>query len=289
MTILSVLFSALYIGIAFLNFIGTVHGPNLLGRFAIGTLALSLVYIWCLTVYFNKKPKSARLYAGFVCIGLLPIGLGLSLWPLTSKLERWATEHRDRKVSVTDFEDASYRSKKGNLLGLRIRFTLRVPKDDYYHFSPSLELPAEVYSNAWQHAREPFGTPGPFTLRVVKVTSEPALPLDVPTPYGLLKKKTDYRFTLIAVPQYLIMRKNPEQPCILSWPENNRRSFEWIANLAEPTPYHFVLLHSGTAIDTVTKTHVSQNNLYQGIKAEDYPTCGTGMTLYSSDVSQHDL
>ena len=101
------------------------------------------------------------------------------------------------RASVVDVSDEAFLSERGSQIGLRLKYTLRFPRDGFYSPVPQV-YPERINS----------GYTGALSLRTHKVTIDPApdgLPPSVELRYisrAMYRGGQSYRFTIDLVPNY---------------------------------------------------------------------------------------
>ena len=113
------------------------------------------------------------------------------------------------RASVVDVSDEAFLSERGSQIGLRLKYTLRFPRDGFYSPVP------QVYPE-----RINAGYTGALSLRVHKVTIDPlpeGLPATVELRYisrAMYRGGQLYRFTIDLVPNYALFQDGGLGFCI---------------------------------------------------------------------------
>jgi len=109
----------------------SVHGPAGLTIASPIYLAVALGAIWWVARRFERVGLVS--IAGVVVLGAAPAMFASLDW-----LERRAHDARVAATRVTDVRDESIRSASGRLIGVRVMYTVSVPKRGYFAILPSL-------------------------------------------------------------------------------------------------------------------------------------------------------
>ena len=153
--------------------------------------------------------KNARWKTAWIsCLGLVLLGAAVPLHYLTEKYDAWRDEkivEAQRNTEVFDVTDEPFRSPAGNLLGLRVHYSVRFPSSDRYSPGPRLLTVDESI-------REFRG------MTILNSTVEPrprALSNSpLPVPYGRYQAGVTYHFTFETVPFYLIPSRDRSGFCM---------------------------------------------------------------------------
>src|SRR3990172_6723396 len=131
MVLLGFVFSLLYLGIAGFLTLTSVHGPNALGVFGPAYALVSLAVLWWrFAVLQSRRPPHALLR--FLGTALALGAAAPLLLALAVVQDEWSYRRRAalaERIEITDVADEPLLGAHGNPIGIRLRFTARVPPD----------------------------------------------------------------------------------------------------------------------------------------------------------------
>jgi hypothetical protein len=158
------------------------------------------------TVLQRKNPRLKTVMLSG--LGLTLFAVAVPVYYLTHKYDSWRDEkiiEAQRNTQVFDVSDEPFRSAAGNLLGVRLRYSVRFPTSD--HASPGPRL-----LTVDESIRDFRG------MTILNTTVEPRpRPLSnspLPVPYGRYKGGITYHFTFETVPFYLIPSRDRSGFCM---------------------------------------------------------------------------
>lgn len=204
--IVAVVFSLSFLLPSFV-FLAFGKESGIFAEVAVGYLLVSQSVFWF--GFFFLRRKNPRWKTAWLSgLGLILLGAAFPLHYLTEKYDAWHDEQiieTERNTEVFDLSDEPFYSAKGNLLGVRIRYSVRFPVSERYSPGPRLLTVDESI-------REFRG----MTILNTSVEPRPR-PLSnspLPVPYGRYKAGITYHFTFETVPFYLIPSRDRSGFCM---------------------------------------------------------------------------
>lgn len=186
-------------------------------------------------------------------------------------------------VRVFDVQDAPLLSEKGNLLGMRIHFSIEVPKTKYYDLEVRAEPTDDLYRLLVQKTRETKDTPpssnwhpGIITQMTIARARMLAPKLDLKIGSGAgyqLDANTVYTFEMDFVPSFVGTRSG--EMCVWSPLETSPDSpyFDTARTMAEPFAYDLTVGVYPQTVKQQSRNKLSLKSLADGISAEGIPSC----------------
>ena len=173
---------------------------------ALAYLFISQLILWFGFIFLYKMKSPQKTLLLFV-LGLALLGAAFPVHTITEKYDSWRDEkiiEAQRNTQVFDITDEPFRSPSGNLLGVRLRYSVRVPTSGRYSPGPRL-LTAD------KSLRDFRG------LTILNTTVEPrparADASLLTVPYGRYEKEITYQFTVEMIPFYLIPSRDRSGYC----------------------------------------------------------------------------
>jgi hypothetical protein len=245
MIVSAIVFSLLFVAIAYTLVFASIHGPDSLRAFALIYLIVANVVWWWSFVRFRRVRVKTR-YFILEGIGLLALGpaFGTGAY-LYAEAKDW---YRVQHTRITDVRDELL-NDAGRPVGISLYFTAEFPLHSYYWIEASLE-PPDGYSSRIAHEipARAFHL-APLRMRAIAKSVEP-FPAgedatrvrqdeaDLPA-FGLrFERGIAYRFRFDLVPSYL--RKTKQDALCIAYPADDHPSlprdvFGAILRLKEPT------------------------------------------------------
>jgi hypothetical protein len=131
----------IYILIGFFFFAASVHGPNALPYFTAVYLFLALAATWIIYSRIERKnpPRKTFIFAG-LCSGIAVLLAGLSFGSLIwlSDWENYSERKMAANTEVLNMQDELLLSPAGNPIGVRLKYSMRFPKSDYFSQLPNM-------------------------------------------------------------------------------------------------------------------------------------------------------
>lgn len=216
---LAALFTLGYAGQAgLLVVLGTETTPAL-HALAVGNALLCSLLLWIWCFWLNvRRPRDASRHLVLVAVVLLAPAFFLPT--LSAWYEEAGIARRVAATDLHDVTDEALYSARGNLLGVRVGFTLIPPGTDYYGVEPVVLPPVRLQERLEETLREAGLDTRLATLRTVRRTIDPQptainarrLSEDVLYHAGgglYLEAGVAYGFTFDLLPGYLLDPRDP--------------------------------------------------------------------------------
>jgi hypothetical protein len=219
MTWLAALFTLAYAGQAFLLVILGTHAAHSLTGFAIGSAIVCGVLLWTwFFVLLARRPLRMRRKLGLAGIVLLTPAFFLP--SLAGWYDQAELAFRISRTNLTDVTDEPLQTAAGNVIGMRIGFTVKPPETGYYALDPLVRMPQSLVDEMAARAPQRSLDPKAVDLRVVRRVIDPAprrinasrLPepvLDMAGGGLYLEGGVPYGFTFDLLPAYLLDPTDP--------------------------------------------------------------------------------
>ena len=275
----------------------SIHGPESSPAFALAYFLIGNAIWWWAFTRFRRKgaPLYYTLLGG---VGFIALGFGAGAVPhvFDSAFE----EYKLTRTVVSDVRDELLLSEQGNPIGVRLRFTLRFPMEDYYWIEPHLQPPNGLYQTIAGRMPERVRRMSPLDLEPIAKSVEPyphALNADRVDDLFFIgafslrfKKNVDYQFTFDLAPTYF--KRKPKEPgmCFVepnenNWP-NSREAFEALIQVDVEVPYRVSI--NGTTYgdrfrepgEMLTSESYNPGVFHEGIQAETPGPCAETENYY---------
>jgi len=248
MIVSAILFSLLFVAIAYTLAIASIHGPESLQAFALIYLIVANVVWWWSFLRFRRRRVKTR-YFILEGVGLLALGpaFGAGAY-LYAEAKDW---YRVQHTRITGVRDELLLSDAGRPVGISLHFTAEFPLSSYYWIEASLH-PPDGYSSRIAHdiPARAFHL-APIRMRAIAKSVEPVpagedaarvqqYQADLPA-FGLrFERGVAYRFRFDLAPSYL--RKTKQDAFCIAYPADDHPSlprdvFGAILRLKQPTPW----------------------------------------------------
>lgn len=303
MTWLATLFSLGYAGQAALLIVLGADAAPVLKAFAIGNVVLCTLLLWAWHFVINVGGDQRGARRRLVPVGVLLFAPAFFLPTLAGWYEQARLTMRSADTDLFDVTDEPLLSARGNVVGVRVGFTLIPPQTGYYSIEPVLLPPADtvqVLTTALQAAGLADDL---FELRTVRRVIDP-LPrainvrrlseevLDRAGGGLYLEDGVAYGFTFDLIPGYLLDPRDPlpvrnvtelARYC-LALPESRsqRAAVERMASLDRPHNYRIAVSQTtfgwdgGDTPARATTALYAPAMFYRGVLAEGAPACPSG-------------
>ncbi len=303
MTWLSVLFTLGYAGqAALLMVLGTATAPAL-QAFAIGNAVLCALLLWgwhfVLAVRGERRDARRRLMP----VAVLLLAPAFFLPTLSDWYETARIALRTAGTDLGDVTDEPLVSARGNVIGVRVGFTLIPPQTGYYDVEPTVRPPLAVVESVSGALRAAGLATDLFDLRIVRRTIDPEprainvrrLAEDALDRAGgglYLEEGVAYGFTFDFLPGYLLDPRDPlpvrnatefDGYCLaLPEPQSQREAVAALVSLDVAQPYRIAVSQTtfgwGADDQPVTPTvgRYAPALLFRGVLAEGAPACASG-------------
>jgi hypothetical protein len=275
----------------------SIHGPESSPAFALAYFLIGNTIWWLAFARFQQK--DAPLYytlLGGVAFIALGFGAGAAPHVFDSAFE----EYKLTRTVVSDVGDELLLSEQGNPIGVRLRFTLRFPIEDYYWIEPHLQPPNGLYRTISDRMPERVHRMSPLNLETIAKSVEPypdALNGDRGEDMFFIgavglrfEKNVDYQFTFDLAPAYF--KRRPKEPgmCFVqpnenNWP-NSREAFEALIQVDVEAAYRVSI--NGTTYgdrfrdpgEMLTSESYNPRVFHEGIQAEAPGPCAETENYY---------
>jgi hypothetical protein len=243
----------------------TIHGAAPGVAVAFVPLALGLTVLWGGYLFLARRsvPGASAIFTIYA-VGLLT--LNEMLLPMTP-LRALKGQRTIDAIDVRDIRDEPLVSARGNPIGIRLTFELRVPETVVANVSASVFAPV-----AGQ-------TPGPLQLaRSHQRSIDPAPESE--GAYYVFRKGEVYRFTEATLPNFLSYDEKTREPCLRPTEVPDAELPNILATTA-PARYQTAILVSSEFAPTneqlaeyVTSLQYDVKSMYQTIVREGNRRCG---------------
>ncbi len=112
--------------------------------------------LWCWYFFLRRRGyrrKTPLLVAGALAVGAAMTVAANASWGLFVNLEVARNERLAAATQVLDMRDEMLLSPKGDPIGVRLRYTVRFPRSDYFWQSASLESGSRNAVGVWADGR----------------------------------------------------------------------------------------------------------------------------------------
>ena len=198
---IAIFFSLLYVILSFVLLLPAKED----GNFVYGALSffvVSLSLIWLFNAFFEKKQFAYKtIWFLLVAIGIS--GLIIPVWWATETISNAhyaALEENFRNTKVTNIHDEVLFTERNNPIGIRLRYTVTVPRSGRYFPEPSV---GDGKSRA-----------GHFFLAAVKIKPLPQLDGRGVSLAGNYKAGVSYEIIADLRPQFLLPEQKTANPCV---------------------------------------------------------------------------
>ena len=228
------------------------------------------------------------------------IALGFGAGAVPHAVDSAIEEYKLTNTGVSDVTNELLLSEQGNPIGVRLRFKLRFPKEDYYWIEPHLQPPNGLYRTIFDRLPERVHRTNPLNLEPIAKSVEPyphALNADRGEDMFFIgafslrfEKNVDYQFTFDLAPTYFKRRPKELGRCFVepnanNWP-NSREAFEALIQADVEAAY--LVRISGTTYgdrfrdpgEMLTSNKYNPRVFYEGIEAEAPGPCAETENYY---------
>jgi hypothetical protein len=261
--VIAVLFSLLYAVVAcFLALVGSFHGPGLFPYFVLCLLAPLLGVWWWLCFFLPAhKPR-------YPLIWLILCGVGLGVLLIEGifagqrTLAAWEFRRMEKRAAATqvaDMRDEPLLWKDSAPIGIRLRYSLRFPDDDYFWQSPSLFPSTDLgYTVGWNIVGENIEPP----LRIVKpgIDLVPIEAAHLPPDVRRYERGKLYHFTVDLVPDFLALSSDGANVCVVRPAPQFAARLEKLLSRDDEIP--FMVTVSGTNFRAPTRNSYGPKIFY---------------------------
>lgn len=169
---------------------------------ALGFFIVSLLLLWCFYALFERK-QFARKTIWFILVAIGISGMVIPVWWATETISNayyTALEENFRSTTVTNFHDEVLFTERNNPIGIRLRYTVTVPRSGRYFPTPSV-------GNGKSRA-------GHFYLAAVKIKPLPQLEARGVSLAGNYKAGVSYEIVADLRPNFLLPDKKTGTLCV---------------------------------------------------------------------------
>ena len=217
--IIGLIFTLVYIVLAYFLMIMSIHGPRLFPYFELDFLVVALGVLWWLCFFVpRRKPGHLSLVLTLcgLAIGALLILVSYASWGRLVDWEVYLDQKRAAATEVLNMQDQPLLLQGRAPIGIRLKYSIRFPDSDYYWQSPSVYPQTDIgYFMAWSIIHETIEPPMQIVSSGVEVPTETAhLP-----PIGRRYEQGKlYNFTVDLVPDFLALSADRTRVCIVRLP-----------------------------------------------------------------------
>ena len=148
----------------------SIHGPESSPAFALAYFLIgNAIWWWAFTRF---RQKGAPLYYTLRG-GVAFIALGFGAVAVPHVFDSAFEKYKLTRTVVSDVGDELLLSEQGNPTGVRLRFTLRFPMEDYYWIEPHLQPPNGLYQTIAGRMPERVRRMSPLDLNTIAKSVEP--------------------------------------------------------------------------------------------------------------------
>ena len=169
---------------------------------ALGFFVVSLSLLWFFYTFFERK-QSAHKTIWFILVAIGISGLIIPVWWATETISNAyyaALEKNFRNTTVTNFHDELLFTERNNPIGIRLRYTVTVPRSGRYFPTPSV---------GYGKSRA-----GHFYLTAVKINPLPQLEGRGVSLAGHYKAGVSYEIIADLRPNFLLPDRKTGKPCV---------------------------------------------------------------------------
>jgi hypothetical protein len=169
---------------------------------ALGFFVVSLSLLWFFYALFERK-QFAHKTIWFILLAIATSGMVIPAWRVTETISNayyTALEENFRSTTVTNFNDEVLFTERNNPIGIRLRYTVTVPRSGRYFPTPSV---VDGKSRA-----------GHFYLVAVKIKPLPQLKARGVSLAGNYKAGVSYEIVADLRPLFLLPDKKTGKPCV---------------------------------------------------------------------------
>ena len=265
--IIGIIFTILYAVIAyFLALLMSVHGPELILPFSIGFLVIAIVVLWCVFFFVkrqNFKHSSVIFFFSSVGVGLLLVGTIILSWEPLVGLDVYRSEKHSQNTEVSNMTDEILFSPKGNPIGIRLKYSMRFPDNNYFWESSSMSPEKYLGVSIWAD------------MRIANRNIEP--PMIGTDPLKYEQGKT-YNFTVDMIPYFVIQNVDKTKLCIMNPPKEYAAAFQKLIQNNEAVRFNIRV--SGTKFTGITTNTYSPKEFYDTAIKEGAFECKGNQTIY---------
>ena len=199
--VIAISFSLLYVILSFGLLLPAKEDDNFVYG-ALGFFVISLSLLWLFYALFERKQSAHKtIWLMLVAIGIF--ALIIPIWWATETISNAycaALEENFRSTTVTDFHDEVLFTERNNPIGIRLRYTVTVPRSGRYFPEPSV---GDGKSRA-----------GHFYLTAVKIKPLPQLDGRGVSLAGNYKAGVSYEIIADLRPYFLLPEQKTGNPCV---------------------------------------------------------------------------
>lgn len=262
--ILSVIFTLIYFSIGLFFFAASVHAPNFFPYSVLVFLALSIAVLWW--AYYlirNSKLKYKTLgllLSGLVIAGLMVGACFLSLNVL-SEIEIYEDKKQAANTKVLNMQEELLYSQAGNPIGVRLKYSMIFPKNDYFWQLPTMDPQQYLNINILANMRNTTQVIEPSMIAKVKEAPK-------------FEKDKNYNFVMDMVPNFIGQDFKTKKICIIAPQAAYVARFNEIM-ADEKLKIKYVISISGTEYTAPTKNLYSLKTFYDSAIKEGAVQCAT--------------
>jgi len=262
-----IIFTIIYIVLTyFLALLMSVHGPELILQFSIGFLIIAIVILWW--IYFfvkrrNFKHSTIIFFFSALGVGLLLVGTIIASWKPLVDLDIYRLEKHSANTEVSNMTDEILFSPKGNPIGIRLKYSMRFPDNNYFWESSSMSPEKYLGVSIWSD------------MRIANRNIEPPMIGTGPLKY---EQGKTYNFTIDMIPYFVIQNVDKTKLCIMKPPKEYTDAFQKLIQNNESV--HFNIKVSGTKFSGITTKTYSPKEFYDSAIEEGAFECKENQTIY---------
>lgn len=239
------------------------HGPGLIGYFAAGYLIIAIISLWRINTIINRsnsKRKSNDFFFSGLVIAVLLVGAIFASLELLADIEIYQMEKHAEDTEVFDMKDEILFSQKGNPIGIRLRYSMRFPDNNYFWESPTMS--SETYLG------------GISMMYPANLTINPPMIGTDPLRY---EKGKIYNFTIDMMPTFIIQNVDKTKSCIRKPPVEFKDAFQKLIQSNETISLTIRIL--GTRYVGVTNNTYNIKLFYDSAIKEGAFECNEDLTF----------
>lgn len=189
-------------------------------------------------------------------VGLLLVGTIIASWEPLLDWDIHRQEKRAGNTEVLDMRDETLLSSRGNPIGIRLRYSMRFPDNNYFWHSASMDPEKYLGVSIWAN------------MRIANRSIEP--PMIGTDPLRCEQGKT-YNFIVDMIPYFVVHNPDETRRCILQPPKEYSDAFQRLVQSSERV--HFNIRVSGTRFSGMTTNTCNLKEFYDGAIKEGAFEC----------------
>lgn len=258
---ITISFTLVYLVLAwFLAVLGSKEGPRVFPYFVLGYLCLAEAGLWCWHVFLRRRRYKRRpliLFGGALGMTLALTVVSSATWKPLVNREVTRFDQQAAATRVFNVHDELLLSPGGNPVGVRLKYSIRLPKDYLSH------------SSFWQSAgllpERDLGVGSWADGRRTKEASDPPL---VRESNGVLRYQEGvlYNFTTEFLPNFLVWNVDGTRLCLVNPPAEYANAFKQL--IVKDSELRYRITIAGTRYAGATEKAYNLKEFYDSAAKE---------------------